>query len=134
MAIISTDPYSTGSTSFGANPSNISWTVVRGDTSTFTAEFLENDEVTYIDTTGWQYLATAVDTKTGTSYTLETVGHPGFVNITATSETSSHWGAGLSEKIPDLRFDLQVTIDSNTVWTPIIGRIVVIPDVGGILV
>ena len=34
---------------YGANPANIQWTVVRGDSATLKIEFLENDESTYLD-------------------------------------------------------------------------------------
>ena len=46
---------------FGATPANIQWTVVRGDTGTFRVDFLENDEVTFFDTSEWTFEATAYD-------------------------------------------------------------------------
>ena len=43
---------------FGADPANIQWSVVRGDTSTLRVEFYENDETTAYNTATWDYAAT----------------------------------------------------------------------------
>ena len=115
---------------YGANPTNIQWTVVRGDTAKLRIEFLENDEVTPQDTSTWEYAATAVDVKSNTSSELQVVAGTGYVDIIAVPEVTSTWGSTRpSTSTAELSFDLQVTLDEDTVWTPIIGTIVVIPDV-----
>ncbi len=115
---------------YGANPTNIQWTVVRGDTAKLRIEFLENDEVTPQDTSTWEYAATAVDVKSNTSSELQVVAGTGYVDIIAVPEVTSTWGSTRpSTSTAELSFDLQVTLDADTVWTPIIGTIVVIPDV-----
>ena len=114
---------------YGANPTNIQWTVVRGDTAKLRIEFLENDETTPQDTSLWEYAATAVDVKGNTSSELQVVAGTGYVDIIALPEVTSTWGATRpSTAVAELYFDLQVTLDPETVWTPIIGTIVVIPD------
>lgn len=114
---------------YGANPTNIQWTVVRGDTAKLRIEFLENDEVTPQNTSGWEYAATALDTKSNTSSELQVVAGTGYVDIIALPELTSTWGAVRpSTAMAELYFDLQITIDAETVWTPIIGTILVIQD------
>ena len=114
---------------YGANPTNIQWTVVRGDTAKLRIEFLENDEVTPQDTSSWTYAATAVDVKSNTSSELQVVAGTGYVDIIALPELTSTWGSTRpSTASSELYFDLQVTIDPETVWTPIIGTIMVIAD------
>jgi len=46
---------------YGANPANVQWRVVRGDTATLTVDFLELDETTAFDTSNWTYAATVYD-------------------------------------------------------------------------
>ena len=114
---------------YGANPTNIQWTVVRGDTAKLRIEFLENDETTPQNTSAWTYAATALDVKSNTSNELQVVAGTGYVDIIALPEVTSTWGAARpSTAVAELYFDLQVTLDAETVWTPIIGTIVVIPD------
>ena len=115
---------------YGADPTNIQWTVVRGDTAKLRIEFLESDEVTPQNTDTWAYAATALDVKSNTSSELQVVAGTGYVDIIALPELTSTWGASrTSSSIAELSFDLQVTIDAETVWTPIIGTIRVLPDV-----
>jgi hypothetical protein len=115
---------------YGANPTNIQWTVVRGDTAKLRIEFLESDETTAQDTSTWVYAATTFDVKSNTSSELETVAGVGYVDIIASPELTATWSASrTSTSIAELSFDLQVTIDAETVWTPIIGKITVLPDV-----
>lgn len=116
---------------FGADPVNMQWTVVRGDTSTLRIEFYENDEATAYDTTGWQYSASAYDFKGDVTDELETVAGDGYVEITATADVTALWGTGFTKTVAELAFDLQVTIDGDTVWTPVIGTIKVLGDVTG---
>ena len=118
---------------FGADPVRIKWNVVRGDTSPLRIEFLEDDEVTYFDTSTWDYVATSYDPKGDVLDELEVVAHNGYVDITAPSSITEYWGTGYKTSVAELIFDLQVTIDNDTVWTPVIGTIFVIGDVSGTL-
>jgi hypothetical protein len=115
---------------FGADPVNIRWQVVRGDTSTIKIEFLENDEITTYDTSGWEYLASAYDRKTDIIDELEVEAHSGYVIITAPSDITANWGTTYSGTVAELQFDLEVTID-GMVWTPVIGTVSVFGDISG---
>lgn len=117
------------SQSYGADPTNIKWTVVRGDTAKLRIEFWENDEVTKRDTSTWTYAATAYDFKGDVLDDLQTTSGDGYVEITALPEITSTWGTGYNSVSAELAFDLQVTIDSEIVWTPIIGTIVCLADI-----
>ena len=116
---------------FGADPVNMQWTVVRGDTATLRIEFYENDESTAYDTTGWQYVASAYDFKGDVTDELEVTPGNGYVEITAPADITEFWGTGFTKTVAELAFDLQVTIDGDTVWTPVIGTIKVLGDVTG---
>jgi hypothetical protein len=116
---------------FGADPTNIKWQVVRGDTSPLRVEFYENDEVTPYDTTGWEYAATTYDFRGDVLDELEVEAGDGYVNITAPAEITELWGTGYSSVVTELAFDLQVTVDNDTIWTPVIGTITVLGDVTG---
>jgi hypothetical protein len=116
---------------FGADPANIKWQVVRGDTSILRIEFLENDEVSSYDTSGWSYLASAYDAKGDVIDELEVESADNYVDIIANSDITQYWGTGYGSTVAELAFDLQVTIDEDTVWTPVIGIISVLGDVTG---
>lgn len=116
---------------FGADPMNVKWQIVRGDTSPLRIEFYENDEITLYDTTGWEYIASAYDFKEDMTDELEVSSGDGFVEITATPDITKYWGIGYRSTVSELAFDLQVTIDGETVWTPVIGTISVLGDVTG---
>lgn len=116
--------------SFGASPASLKWTVVRGDTARIRVEFLNNDESAY-DTTTWTYSSTAYDPKSGTSYDLDVTTGEGYVDITASPTITQTWGTGSKSIVAELSFDLQVVIDQDTVWTPLIGTIAVLGDVTG---
>jgi hypothetical protein len=129
----------------GASPANIQWTVVRGDTATLKVEFLEDDEVTKYDTTGWTFLATAYDPASDTldALTVESY-EDGVVYIISKPNTTKNWGiTKYKPVVADLRFDLQATIpgdgvsggggDEITKWTPVVGTICVLGDVSGTL-
>lgn len=116
---------------FGADPANIKWRIVRGDTAPLRVEFLENDEVTPYDTTGWEYAATTYDFRGDVLDELDVEAGDGYVDITAPAEITALWGTGYSSVVTELAFDLQVTIDNDTVWTPVIGTITVLGDVTG---
>lgn len=118
---------------FGADPARIKWSIVRGDTSPLRIEFFEDDEVTYFDTSDWTYEATTYDPQSDTLDSLEVTPGEGYVDILAPSSITELWGTGFKSVVTELTFDLQVTIDGNTVWTPVIGTISVIGDITGSL-
>lgn len=115
----------------GADPAHIKWQVVRGDTSSIKIEFFENDEETYFDTTGWTFASSSYDFRGDVIDDLEVTSGYGFAEITAPAEITALWGSGYSSAVTELAFDLQVTIDNNTVWTPVIGTITVLADITG---
>lgn len=116
---------------FGADPANITWQVVRGDTANIRVEFLEDDEATYFDTTGWTYAASTYDFRGDVLDELQVTGYNGYVDIVAPAEITELWGIGYRSAATELAFDLQVTIDNETVWTPVLGTIRVLADVTG---
>jgi hypothetical protein len=113
---------------FGADPVNIRWNVVRGDTSTIRVDFLNDDETTRLDTDGWDFVASAYDRKTDIVDELEVEAFEGYAVVTAPSEVTALWGTTYGGTVAELSFDLEITID-GTVWTPVIGTISVIGDV-----
>lgn len=117
---------------FGADPVRIKWNVVRGDTASLRVEFLDNDEVTYFDTSEWEYVSSSYDPKGDIIDELTVNPGEGYVDIVAGSDLTQFWGTGYGSALAELTFDLQVTID-DTVWTPVIGNILVIGDVSGSL-
>lgn len=117
--------------SFGASPASVKWTVVRGDTARIRVEFLNNDESSY-DTSTWTFSSTAYDSKADASYALTVTPGVGYVDITAAPEVTATWGTGSRAIVAELSFDLQVVIDLDTVWTPLIGTIAVLGDVTGV--
>lgn len=120
---------------FGADPVNIKWNVVRGDTSTLKVEFYENDETTYYNTDGWEYVASVYSAKEDVIDELEVVAGEGYAEIIASPDITKNWGNGYSVgSVGELLFDLQVTFD-GTVWTPVIGTVNILGDVtyGGTL-
>ncbi len=77
-------------------------------------------------------MSTAYDSKANQSYTLSVTPGSGYVDITATPEVTATWGTGSRTIVAELSFDLQVVIDPDTVWTPLIGTISVLADVTGV--
>jgi hypothetical protein len=116
---------------FGADPANIKWQIVRGDTSPLRVEFYENDEVTPFDTTNWEFAASAYDFRGDVIDELQVSAGAGYVEITAPADTTALWGTGYTSTVAELAFDLQVTIDGDTVWTPVLGTITVLGDITG---
>lgn len=112
----------------GANPAMINWKVVRGDTSRLRIEFLENDEVNNYDTSDWSFASTAYNKATEIYYALDVVVEPGYVDIIATADLTSEWGLARSGLSAELDFDLEVTFDDDTIWTPVLGVISVSAD------
>lgn len=116
---------------FGADPANVQWSVVRGDSATLRIEFYENDEVTLLDVSSWTFESSAYDFKGDVTDELEVAVGDGYVDITATADITSFWGTGYTKTVSELAFDLQVTVDNETIWTPVIGTIKVLGDVTG---
>ena len=117
---------------FGATPANIQWTVVRGDSASFTVSLLENDEVTEFDTEGWTYTATAYDPTADVLDALTVTSVGSVVTVTAPAEITANWGTKYKSVVAELSFDLQATVpdgDSTIIWTPVIGTICVLGDV-----
>jgi hypothetical protein len=120
---------------YGANPIPIKWNVVRGDTATLEISFLENDEITAFDTSDWTYKATAYDVNGDVLDEMITEATAGVVTITAPASQTLNWGTSYKTVVAELPFDLQVIIEvgsglgEDTVWTPIVGTIVVLGDV-----
>jgi hypothetical protein len=118
---------------FGANPANIKWQIVRGDTSTIRIDFLHQDEVTHFDTSGWEVAATAYDFRGDTLDELEVTLGNGYVDIVAPAEITELWGQGFRSVVAELAFDVQVTLPDDSIWTPVVGTIKVLGDVTGSL-
>ena len=118
---------------FGADPARIKWQIVRGDTSPLRVEFLQDDEVTYFNISDWTFEATTYDPQSDTLDSLEVSGGAGYVDILAPASITALWGFGFKPVVTELTFDLQVTIDEETIWTPLIGTISVLGDVTGTL-
>ena len=117
---------------FGSDPARIMWKIVRGDTSSIRIDFLENDESTGFDCTGWSYVSTAYNPKTDEEYELEVESEGHSVMVTAPADVTAEWGNVYGSVVAELLFDLQVDT-GNEIWTPIVGSIMVIGDVGGSL-
>ena len=118
---------------FGADPARIRWQIIRGDTSPLRVEFLQDDETTYFDTSDWVFKASAYDPKTQIIDELEVTHGNGYADIMAPASITELWGTGYKSVVTELTFDLQVTIDGETIWTPLIGTISVLGDITGSL-
>ena len=120
---------------YGANPIPIKWNVVRGDTAILEISFLQNNEITAFNTSDWTYKATAYDVNGDVLDELITTATSGAVTITAPASQTLNWGTSYNSVVAELPFDLQVIIEAgsgageDTVWTPIVGTIVVLGDV-----
>jgi hypothetical protein len=112
----------------GADPLFFNWQVVRGDTSTLDFQFLEDDEVTFIDISDWTFVATAYNPVDEESYILDVVKSDGIVQVTANADVTAQWGIGIKPQTAELKFDLEGT-SGEIVWTPVIGTIKVLGDV-----
>jgi hypothetical protein len=113
----------------GANPVNIKWKVVRGDTATLRVDFLEDDEVTPIDIDDWSFISSSYDSSGDLLDELTVDKYDGYVIITAPAETTKYWGVGYKSIVADLPFDLEITTDDDVICTPIIGTITVYSDI-----
>lgn len=117
---------------FGALPINAQWRIVKGNTSILQISFLEQDEVTNFDTTGWTFLASVYDKYNDSLEELETSFVGGVLSITALADQTANWGPQNRFSKAELRFDLLVTIPQtgdDYVWTPISGTICLLSDV-----
>jgi hypothetical protein len=117
---------------FGSDPARITWKIVRGDTAAITVSFLQDNETTAYTTTGWDFVAIAYNPKTDTEYELETSMASNVLTITAPSDITVEWGSTYGSVVAELLFDVQVDTGSE-IWTPIVGTISVVGDVGGSL-
>lgn len=123
----------------GASPINIQWKVVRGDTATLRIDFLEDDEVTFVDISDWTFVSSSYDASGDTLDELTVEKYTGYVVITAVSDITKFWGVGYRNTVLELPFDLEIIIpndesgavESEVTWTPVIGTIVVLSDVTG---
>jgi len=115
----------------GVEPINVKWNVVRGDTATLRIDFFEQDEETRHDISGWRFESTAYDPRTNNFSEMDVTVNDGWVIITADEGVTSQWGTGIQSRVTELSFDLEVTLDDNTVWTAVRGFISVIGDVTG---
>jgi hypothetical protein len=117
---------------FGATPANIQWTVVRGDSSSFTVSLLEDDEITEFDTDGWAFSATAYDPLLDLLDELVVTVNGSLITVTAPSDITANWGSQYKSVVAELSFDLQALVPdglSTITWTPVIGTICVLGDV-----
>lgn len=111
----------------GESPAKIVWNMVRGDDSSIEITLLDDDGKP-LDTTGWAYVSKA--RSDSDLYSLAVTSLVNVVTIKASSSITGLWGAGATTNpAAQLPFDLQVTKSDGTKWTPVIGRIVVLPDV-----
>jgi aryl-phospho-beta-D-glucosidase BglC (GH1 family) len=119
-------------TDFGLVPTNIKWSIVRGDTAELTIEFLENDETTTVDMSDWTFLASAYDPKADTIDELQITANETNLVVTAPADITQYWGVGYSSMVAELTFDVQAVNNiTKKVWTPVVGIIKVLGDVTG---
>jgi len=113
----------------GAEPVNIKWKVVRGDTATLRIDFLEDDEITTIDIDDWTFTSTSYDPSGDVLDELTVNKYDGYVIVTAPPDLTTFWGNGYRNVVANLPFDVQIITDDDVVWTPIIGTISVYSDI-----
>lgn len=122
---------SSNTDTFGAEPARVQWKIVRGDSAFLKVEFLEDDEITPTDMTGWTFVSSVYNKVSGIVEPLILTVGVGYVEISITSLMSSAWGDGFENIVSEMPFDLQVTKPNSNRWTPIIGTICVLGDVTG---
>jgi len=115
----------------GSVPVNIQWNVVRGDTATLRVDFLEDDESTFIDIATWAIDCTVYNPRNGSNTDLQITKNSGWIVVTARSDQTAQWGEGTRYRSNELNFDVEVTLNDGTVWTPVIGTISLISDITG---
>jgi len=62
---------------------------------------------------------------------LDVAVNSGHIIVTAPSDLTQNWGTGIRSRINELSFDVEVTLDDGSVWTPVRGFIYLIGDVSG---
>lgn len=117
----------------GADPANVKWTVVRGDTAKLRVEFLQSNEVDYYDMSDWSFEGSTYDFRGDVVDPLTIEVSEGYVDLIAPPSVTKEWGTGFTSHIAELAFDLQAIHTDGTVWTPVVGTIKVIGDVTGAL-
>ena len=115
----------------GVEPVNVTWNIVRGDTATIRIDFLQEDETTAIDISGWEIIASAYDPRTTFTDELEVTVNSGYIIVTAPAEITENWGTGIRARVNELSFDVEIILDDGNVWTAVRGFISVIGDVTG---
>lgn len=121
-----------GPEKFGADPINLQWRVVRGDTASLRVEFYEDNEKDLYSTSGWTYKSTAYDQSGDVLDQLNVEFGNGYVVISAPSSITSNWGTRYASNVAELMFDLNITINNageKVIWTPVVGTIYVIGNV-----
>jgi len=119
-------------TKVGANPANVQWNVVRGDTATLNVDFFYADETTKWNTSTWSFKATTYDPSGDVLDELLVTATTGSVVLTAPASMTLNWGTAYKTVVAELPFDLQAQIPvagEDTVWTALIGTIRVLGDV-----
>lgn len=116
---------------FGNAPAIVKWNIVRGDTARLRVDFLQNDEVTPFDIGDWSFGSTTYDVFGDILDTLTVEPGNGYVTIIAPASITAEWGTGYGGTVAELAFDLQVELQNNIVWTPVLGTIKVSADVTG---
>lgn len=114
---------------FGSDPAFVRWQVVRGDTASLRIEFFEDDESTPYDISGWTFESTAYDQLADVLDVLSVEVGTGYVDIVASNTITANWGSGFNSLVAEIPFDLQVTLEDDTIWTPVLGTITVLGDV-----
>lgn len=115
----------------GSQPVNVKWNIVRGDTANLRIDFLEEDETTAYDISGWSIVASAYDPKTTFIDELDVTVNDGWIVVTAPAEITENWGTGIRARVNELSFDVEIILDDGNVWTAVRGFISVIGDVTG---
>jgi hypothetical protein len=114
----------------GLEPTNVQWTLVRGDSSQLRVDFLNYDETTIWNISTWTFVSTAYDPINESYEELTVTKYSGYVIISASADITSTWGLNYASVMAEIPFDLKVTIPStSTTWTPVVGTICVIGDV-----
>ena len=98
---------------YGATPANIQWTIIRGDTATLKVDFLETNEITGFDCTGWTYKATAYDPNGDVLDDLIVTPSTHSVVVTAPASLTLNWGSTYKNVVAELPFDLQLNIPAS---------------------
>lgn len=116
---------------YGVEPVSIKWNVVRGDTATLRIDFFEEDEENRIDISGWRVESTVFNPQNNEFIELDVTVNDGWIVVTAEENVTALWGSGMSQRVNELSFDIEVILEDNSTWTPVRGFVSVISDVTG---